>query len=63
MLFRSKEMPLFAHASPPAERRSPSSLPKGIESVIDQLKATDVDALNPREAMNLLYDLVERIRE
>jgi DNA mismatch repair protein MutS len=58
-----KEMPLFAHASPPAERPSPSSLPKGIESVIDQLKATDVDALNPREAMNLLYDLVERIRE
>ena len=56
-------MPLFAHASPPAERPSPSSLPKGIESVVDQLKATDVDALNPREAMNLLYDLVERIRE
>ena len=44
-------MPLFAAAAAPEPEKTPEQLLAG------KLQATDLDALAPREALELLYEL------
>jgi len=50
------ELPLFAAAAPPPEEEQTAS-----EAVAEHLRDTDLDALSPRDALDLLYDLKRRL--
>lgn len=52
-------MPLFAHAAPAMAEPAPAPLDPGAAAVLDQLRALDPDALTPREALDLVYNLAE----
>lgn len=53
------EMPLFAHAAPPAlAEPEPAALPAGQEEALARLAALDPDSLSPRAALEIVYDLV-----
>ena len=45
-----------ATSAPPAD-----ALPEGHAAVLETLRDTDVDTLSPRDALNLLYSLRERL--
>jgi len=55
------EMPLFAQVPLVSENPSRSTIPEGVKSALELLKTTEIDALTPREAMNILYELVELV--
>ncbi len=50
------ELPLFAAATPPPEEVQTAS-----EAVAEHLRDTDLDAMSPRDALDLLYDLKRRL--
>ena len=52
------ELPLFAASSTPDEAE-----PSGAEKLAERLRQMDIDALSPREALDLLYELKRDIPE
>lgn len=54
---RAAEMPLFAHAAPVMAEPAPAPLDPGPAAVLERLQALDPDALTPRQALELVYDL------
>ena len=50
------ELPLFAAATPPPEEAQTAP-----DAVAEHLRDTDLDALSPRDALDLLYELKRRL--
>ena len=57
------EMPLFAQVPLGHEKPSTSPISEGAKSALEIMRKTEVDALTPREAMNLLYELAELVND
>ena len=57
------EMPLFAQVPLGHEKSSTSPISEGAESALERIRKTEIDALTPREAMNLLYELAELVND
>jgi len=57
------EMPLFAQVPLGHEKSSISPISEGAKSALETIRKTEIDALTPREAMNLLYELAELVND
>jgi DNA mismatch repair protein MutS len=57
------EMPLFAQVPSVPENPSTVSISVGAKSALETIRKTEIDALTPREAMNLLYELAELVND